>query len=109
MTKRKTPKHNYGIPYVHPFSLHDQDVCTVGQLKKMLEMLDDDIIVLVGDEENGWWNNISSAIFPDHDGMTCLSFVEGEPYDTRFPNPFPFEEDFQEGEATETPTTESEQ
>lgn len=96
MSKSKFGKHYYDIPYVHPFNLAGDDVCTVGQLKKMLEMLDDDIIVLVGDNDKGWYNNIESAIFPDNDGMTCLTFVQGEPYDTRYPNPFPFEHDLEE-------------
>lgn len=89
MSKSKFGKHYYDIPYVHPFNREGDDVCTVGQLKKMLEQLDDDIIVLVGTDT--WYNNIESAIFPDNDGTTCLTFVQGEPYDTRYPNPFPFE------------------
>lgn len=99
MSKSKFGEHHYDIPYVHPFNLKGDDVCTVGQLKKMLEQLDDDIIIVVGDDEKGWYNNLESAIFPDNDGMVCLTFVQGEPYNTQYPNnPFPFtyEDDLEE-------------
>lgn len=56
-------------------------ILTVRQLRAMLEGLDPETHVLVGTDT--WFNNVAGLQLPEEDGPLCVTFVQGEPYDTR--------------------------
>lgn len=58
-------------------------ILTVGQLIKALEGLDANTQIVIGDPDNGWYNNIDGFHTPSEDGYTALTFNQGEPVDSR--------------------------
>ena len=57
---------------------------TVKDLKKVIELLNDDVQVVVATEnEGGWWLNIEEVEMPDNDGMFTLTFHTKNNFDPR--------------------------
>jgi hypothetical protein len=57
---------------------------TVKDLKKVIELLNDDVQVVVATEnEGGWWLNIEEVEMPDNDGMFTLTFHTKDNFDPR--------------------------
>ena len=57
-------------------------ILTVGQLIRVLEGLDANTQIVIGDLD-GWYNNIDGFHTPSEDGYTALTFSQGKPVDSR--------------------------
>jgi len=77
--KRKNPLPPVDVDYGYKEAKHG--ILTVKQLRKLLEGLDAETQIVVGTDD--WYNNIAGVHLPQEDGYICLTFVQGEPYDTR--------------------------
>lgn len=57
---------------------------TVGDLKKIIEVLDDDVqLVIAKPDEDGWWLNIDEVELPDNEGMFTLTLHTKNNFDPR--------------------------
>jgi hypothetical protein len=57
---------------------------TVKDLKKVLELISEDIQVVVRDDKNDWWLNITEVELPDEDnGCFTMTFHTQNNFDTR--------------------------
>ena len=57
---------------------------TVGDLKKIIESINDDTQIVVADQKEDWWLNIAQVEIPDEeDGMFTLTFHTKNTFDTR--------------------------
>lgn len=56
-------------------------ILTVRQLRALLKGLDPETQIVIGTDS--WYNNVAGIQLPDDDGQVCVTFVQGEPYDTR--------------------------
>lgn len=56
---------------------------TVGDMKKILAVLDDDVQIVISKDEESWWLNINSVELPDGDGMFTLTLHPKDNFDTR--------------------------
>lgn len=57
-------------------------ILTVGQLRQLLEGLDADTHVVIANNDDGWYTNISEVVTPDEECPTVI-FFGGEAFDTR--------------------------
>lgn len=64
---------------------HGRPILTVGQLRRITALLDDHTHVVMDDPSNHEWVNIGSTGVPnvDRDPWQALTFIAGEPFDTR--------------------------
>ena len=67
---------NYG------YTKTKKGILTVGQLVKLLEGLDGNTQIVIGDED-GWYYNIDVLHLPSEDGYTALTFNQGDPCNSR--------------------------
>ena len=58
-------------------------ILRVGDLRRLIDGLDDATHVLVWDESQHHWRNVASVARPDDDMYTALSLELGEPMDSR--------------------------
>lgn len=56
---------------------------TVGDMKKILEVLDDSVQIVIDNEKESWWLNIYKVELPDGDGMFTLTLHPKDNFDTR--------------------------
>lgn len=56
---------------------------TVGQMKKVLDGLDDDEQIVIWDEQKMWWLNIGSVDIPDQENLFTLVLYPKDTFDTR--------------------------
>jgi hypothetical protein len=77
--------HSCGEPY-GAVNKVPYGILTVGELIEYLKGVDPNTHVLMDDEENGWWSNISEVHVPngieDYE-KPCVTFVRGVPFSTR--------------------------
>jgi hypothetical protein len=67
----------------YDFTETSDGILTVGQLIKALEGLDANTQIVIGDPDNGWYNNIDGFHTPSEDGYTALTFSQGNPVDSQ--------------------------
>jgi len=65
----------------YPYIESPRGILTVGQLKEMLDGIDPETQVVIGTDV--WYNNVAGVHLPEEDGYVCVTFVQGDPYDTR--------------------------
>lgn len=66
-------------PFHRSEDQHGREILTVGQLRGLLEGVDDDRHVVVATE--GWYRNVECVGLPDDDSLTCLTFFMGADLD----------------------------
>lgn len=63
-------------------TLKPTGILTVGLLRRLLRNVDDDAHVVIANNDDGWYTNISEFAIPDDECPTVILFG-GEPFDTR--------------------------
>ena len=67
---------------IYQYTQTSGGILTVGQLIRVLEGLDANTQIVIGDLD-GWYYNIEGFHTPSEDGYTALTFSQGKPVDSR--------------------------
>jgi hypothetical protein len=67
---------------IYEYTQTSGGILTVGQLIRVLEGLDANTQIVIGDLD-GWYYNIEGFHTPSEDGYSALTFNQGEPVNSR--------------------------
>ncbi len=67
---------------IYEYTQTSGGILTVGQLIRVLEGLDPNTQIVIGDLD-GWYYNIDGFHTPSEDGYTALTFSQGDPVNSR--------------------------